>query len=120
MQGFYRLPSTTIPPRRTAGAIPLLRNVLLTNTGYLGRYQAERLPNKPPPPGRGPGSRLHSAMPPRYPRVLAMDFDTEAVPRVGEKRTGKPLCVDHGYLVQVVTLGIVGVRAVKWLDVVTD
>lgn len=49
-----------------------------------------------------------------------MDFDTEAVPRVGEKRTGKPLCVDHGYLVQVVTLGIVGVRAVKWLDVVTD
>ncbi|KAI1770569.1 molybdopterin binding oxidoreductase [Hypoxylon cercidicola] len=51
------------------------------------------------------------------PLSRALDPDKEVI--LALERNGKPLSVRHGYPVRVITPGLAGARAVKWLDRIT-
>ncbi|KAI2625397.1 molybdopterin binding oxidoreductase [Hypomontagnella submonticulosa] len=51
------------------------------------------------------------------PLSRAADADKEVI--LALERNGKPLSVRHGYPVRVITPGLAGARAVKWLDRIT-
>ncbi|KAI0171683.1 molybdopterin binding oxidoreductase [Hypoxylon sp. FL1284] len=51
------------------------------------------------------------------PLSRALDPDKEVI--LALERNGKPLSIPHGYPVRIITPGLAGARAVKWLDKIT-